>query len=151
MSPDKPWAIVTGASSGIGRALALEFAAGGFNVFLTGRNEKALAEVAYREGAQIEGVIVTGDLATTGHKSDLQAAYDFFRQRNGTNPYLTSNNEPTLNSPRNLDLYLIPGNHDRFDWKRLLMPGGTDFDVTFSDNQYLPGSWHLQRKCDVFI
>lgn len=40
------WAILTGASSGIGKALALEFAAGGFNVFLTARNEAALAEVA---------------------------------------------------------------------------------------------------------
>jgi short-subunit dehydrogenase len=40
------WAIVTGASSGIGKALALEFAKGGFHLFLTGRNETALAEVA---------------------------------------------------------------------------------------------------------
>ena len=40
------WAIITGASSGIGKALAFEFAKGGFHVFLTGRNEKALAEVA---------------------------------------------------------------------------------------------------------
>jgi short-subunit dehydrogenase len=40
------WAIVTGASSGIGKALAFEFAKGGFHVFLTGRNEAALADVA---------------------------------------------------------------------------------------------------------
>jgi short-subunit dehydrogenase len=40
------WAIVTGASSGIGRALAIEFASAGFNVFLTGRNESALNDVA---------------------------------------------------------------------------------------------------------
>ena len=40
------WAIVTGASSGIGKALAFEFAKGGFDLFLTGRNETALAEVA---------------------------------------------------------------------------------------------------------
>lgn len=46
MNADKGWAIVTGASSGIGKALAFEFAAGGFNVFLTGRNEAALAAVA---------------------------------------------------------------------------------------------------------
>jgi short-subunit dehydrogenase len=46
MSPDGKWAIVTGASSGIGKAIALEFAKGGFNILLTGRNEAALAEVA---------------------------------------------------------------------------------------------------------
>jgi len=40
------WAIVTGASSGIGKALSFELAKGGFHLFLTGRNEKALAEVA---------------------------------------------------------------------------------------------------------
>jgi uncharacterized protein len=40
------WAIITGASSGIGKALAFEFAAGHFDLLLTGRNEKALNEVA---------------------------------------------------------------------------------------------------------
>lgn len=46
MNADGKWAIITGASSGIGRALAMEFAAGGFNVLLTGRNEEALGRVA---------------------------------------------------------------------------------------------------------
>ena len=46
MNEDGKWAVVTGASSGIGRALALEFAAAGFNVLLTGRNEHALTELA---------------------------------------------------------------------------------------------------------
>ena len=43
---DGGWAIITGASSGIGKALALEFARGGFHVLLTGRNQAALAAVA---------------------------------------------------------------------------------------------------------
>lgn len=46
MSDDGRWAVITGATSGIGRALAFEFASGGFHVFLTGRNEEALAQVA---------------------------------------------------------------------------------------------------------
>ena len=46
------WAIITGASSGIGRALALEFAAGSFNLLLTGRDENALNEVAGRMFAE---------------------------------------------------------------------------------------------------
>src|SRR5215813_9481439 len=52
------WAIITGASSGIGKALAAEFSAAGFNVFLTGRNEAALksvaAECSERYGVQTE-------------------------------------------------------------------------------------------------
>ena len=36
------WVVITGASSGIGKALAYEFAAGGFNLMLVGRNEAAL-------------------------------------------------------------------------------------------------------------
>jgi short-subunit dehydrogenase len=46
MSSEGKWAIITGASSGIGKAMVFEFAAGGFNVLLTARNRTALAEVA---------------------------------------------------------------------------------------------------------
>ena len=42
----KKWAIITGASSGIGKALAFEFARNGVSVFLTARNETALKEIA---------------------------------------------------------------------------------------------------------
>ncbi len=65
MSPVRKWAVITGASSGIGKALALEFAAGGFNVFLTGRNDAALAGVAAecsrRHHAETD--VVTADLS----------------------------------------------------------------------------------------
>ena len=40
------WTLVTGASSGIGRALAHAFASRGYNLFLTARNETALRRVA---------------------------------------------------------------------------------------------------------
>ena len=46
MAANKSWALITGASSGIGKALALEFAAKGYSLFLIARNEQALGQVA---------------------------------------------------------------------------------------------------------
>lgn len=40
------WVIITGASSGIGKALAFEFAAQGYGIFLTARNQPSLEQVA---------------------------------------------------------------------------------------------------------
>ena len=45
-SLDNMVAVVTGASGGIGRAIALEFAAGGADIFIHGRRPEAAAEVA---------------------------------------------------------------------------------------------------------
>jgi uncharacterized protein len=59
------WALITGASSGIGKALAFEFAAGGFNLLLVARNETALTEVAAqcRQKHRIETEIFAADLS----------------------------------------------------------------------------------------
>ena len=61
------WAIITGASSGIGRALALEFASGSFNLLLTGRDKDALNEVAAECSRKhsIQTEIVVADLSCT--------------------------------------------------------------------------------------
>jgi short-subunit dehydrogenase len=58
------WAIITGASSGIGKALAFEFAAGGFNVLLTARNGEALAEIATACANEhgVEAEVIAADL-----------------------------------------------------------------------------------------
>ena len=65
MSGEGKWAVITGATSGIGKALAFEFAAGGFNVFLTGRNEAVLAEVSAEcsKKYHVEADMASADLA----------------------------------------------------------------------------------------
>ena len=60
------WAVITGASSGIGKALAYEFAAGGFNLILVARNEAALNDVAgqVRSKHGVEAEVIAADLSS---------------------------------------------------------------------------------------
>ena len=71
------WAIITGASSGIGKALAFEFAAGGFNVFLTGRNEGALTEVAAECAGRhhVQTEVIAADLSSVDAVDKLITAF----------------------------------------------------------------------------
>lgn len=50
-------AVVTGASAGLGRALALELAAQGMTVAAVGRDANALADVAAEGGGQVHAVV----------------------------------------------------------------------------------------------
>lgn len=61
----RDWALVTGASDGIGRALATEAAKAGYNVILTGRRADRLeahAE-ALRRAHFVATIVLTGDLS----------------------------------------------------------------------------------------
>lgn len=59
-----PWALVTGASSGIGKEIGEELATAGFDLIIHGRNEAALNELAGNIRAKGRQVfIVTGDLS----------------------------------------------------------------------------------------
>lgn len=92
---------------------------------------EGLALLAWMEGHALDGILITGDLATTGSSGDLQAAEKFLHDApSSVVEYLTVGGKPTLSSPHNLNLYLIPGNHDRYDG-RFLLPGGKNFDNTF--------------------
>lgn len=60
-----PWALITGASSGIGLAMATELAAAGLNTVLVARNENRLQKIAtsFRDNYQINTMIIAADLS----------------------------------------------------------------------------------------
>jgi DNA repair exonuclease SbcCD nuclease subunit len=95
---------------------------------------EGLALLVWRESKFLDGVLITGDLATTGRLADVRAAYDFVNEpRSNSVPYLSNARKPTLNNSANFDVYLVPGNHDRFGGKRLL-PASDNFDKVFASS-----------------
>src|SRR5262249_47744885 len=83
MANSRKWAIITGASSGIGKALAFQFAAGGFNLVLTARNESALNDVAAQCARQysVDVEVIPADLARTESIDSLIDAISAKSQR----------------------------------------------------------------------
>ena len=84
------WALITGASAGIGRAFASELAAGGTNLILTARRGDRLAELANELHAKykIEVEVQAADLAQPNAPAKL---YEF-TSRNGFDVDLLINN-----------------------------------------------------------
>ena len=70
------WVIITGATSGIGKALAFEFAAGGFSLLLTGRDSLRLEEVANECSSKhdVATQVLATDLSTQEGLNDLIVA-----------------------------------------------------------------------------
>src|SRR5215831_10940917 len=75
------WAVVTGASSGLGRGLAARLADRGMSLVLTGRNETRLDETARqirRAAPQVQVETVAADLST---RRGVSALLDHVRNR----------------------------------------------------------------------
>jgi uncharacterized protein len=71
-----PWALVTGASSGIGKEFALQIAASGINIVLVARREDLLKEVGVEVSRRygVEHRIVVLDLSREGFIEQLASA-----------------------------------------------------------------------------
>ena len=71
-----PWAVVTGASSGIGRAMAAELGAKGLNVILVARRQAELELVARELSTRpgVEARVLAVDLATTDGPEEVVQA-----------------------------------------------------------------------------
>lgn len=73
MTATRPRALITGGSSGIGRALALEFALRGFDLLLTGRDRNALEGVAAdcRQTHSVAADVFVADLSQASEVAAL--------------------------------------------------------------------------------
>lgn len=82
----EPWAIVTGASDGIGLAFAEELASQGFNVILHGRNEQKLQGVKEKLLAQWPArkfeILILDAIADAGNADKMAAALSEFKDLN---------------------------------------------------------------------
>jgi short-subunit dehydrogenase len=74
MSRNRPVTLITGASKGLGAALARELARQGHRLVLTARGASALQEVASDLAAQTDVLAIAGDVADPAHAERLVAA-----------------------------------------------------------------------------
>jgi short-subunit dehydrogenase len=73
MTPKRPLALITGAGSGIGRALAIEASLAGYDLVLVGRRQAQLEETAALLGAGVPR-LVAADITTPEGRAAIVAA-----------------------------------------------------------------------------
>src|ERR1700742_2094545 len=76
MKQNEKWAVITGASSGLGAIFAEQLAKRGLSLVLTGRDEARLEVVKQKIGPSTHIELVVGDLGTDAGVEDLIARLD---------------------------------------------------------------------------
>ncbi|HEX5933226.1 MAG TPA: SDR family oxidoreductase [Pseudorhizobium sp.] len=90
----KKTAVVTGASSGIGLAIARRLVASGMHVVITGRRKDALAKAAAELGPDVEGFV-----ADVSNPASLEALFEHVRQHFGHIDVLVPNAGKGIHAP----------------------------------------------------
>lgn len=89
-SPNEKWALITGGSKGIGKAIALEFASRGINLILSSRTVEDLIEVS-NEIKKMHGVHVHYYAVDVSKKSEVKQLAQFIKQEVGRLDILVNN------------------------------------------------------------
>lgn len=111
----------------------------------------ATAQFCYTHSNVVDGIIITGDLATSGHPNDIAEARDFVCA-DASDGFLSARRKPTLASS-SLPVWVIPGNHDKYA-DDFATPKCRNFELTF--RAYMPnfarGVGHkVRRKGDSLL
>jgi short-subunit dehydrogenase len=83
--------VITGASKGIGKAIAEKFAAGGYSLFLCARHEEELAAVSKEISEKNPKINVRYQPCDVSKKEEVRAFADFVLQHNGQANILVNN------------------------------------------------------------
>jgi hypothetical protein len=107
----------------------------GFPASFVGDLAETAARIIYEQGGEFDFIVISGDLATTGHVEYLRAAREY-THGNAARGYLTASGKPTLVAEDKKKL-VLPGNHDRF---RTLLGSSADphFDLVFDQPKWSP-------------
>jgi Icc-related predicted phosphoesterase len=110
---------------------------------------KGVAQFCYDWSGAVDGIIITGDLATTGLTVDIKVAEQFIKQP-AFSGFLSADRFPTLASLE-LPIHLFPGNHDRYI-NNFGKPGSNYFDFVFDSymdknkKSKFVGSWVSEKE-----